>query len=157
MFCTGLCFNIKTFSLVSLPWHVLSLVRSLYPFLQLHSKLPTVFLHTWSHPALFMRHSSMSVPREREREREFEQIHMHWISAVPFSSPWFKPAAEDTCEIIKKEQGVTDCIYDRFVWLKLSAYCLNQKKRGRKKRKKEKKRFFFHTETLQKWKQFGEH
>lgn len=29
----------------------------------------------------------VNVCPEREREREFEQIHMHWISAVPFSSP----------------------------------------------------------------------
>lgn len=110
MFCTGVCFNIKIFSLVSLPWHVLSLVSSLYPFLQLHSKLPTVFLHTWSHPPLFMRHSSMSVPRERESLSTCTGLVLfpsaHLIQTSSRGYMWNNQTVK----------GVTGPKYDRFVW-----------------------------------------
>lgn len=43
------------------PWHERSSVSSLNPFLQLHSKLPMVFLQKCSQPPLWSSHSSISV------------------------------------------------------------------------------------------------
>ena len=42
------------------PWQERSSVSSLNPFLQLHSKLPIVFLQKWSQPPLWTSHSSIS-------------------------------------------------------------------------------------------------
>lgn len=49
-----------------LPWQERSSVSSLKPFLQLHSKLPMVFLQEWSQPPLLTSHSSISAGETSE-------------------------------------------------------------------------------------------
>ena len=54
-----------------IPWQDFSSVNNLNPFLQLQSKLPTVFLQKWSHPPLRVWHSSISVT---PNIKPFEQL-----------------------------------------------------------------------------------
>lgn len=61
-----------------LPWQVLSSVSSLYPFWQLHSKLPTVFRQKWSQPPLFTKHSSISAGNEQQRFNSWQQKCSLW-------------------------------------------------------------------------------
>lgn len=50
---------------VHIPWQDFSSVNNLNPFLQLQSKLPTVFLQKWSQPPLLDWHSSISVTEKK--------------------------------------------------------------------------------------------
>lgn len=61
-----------------LPWQVLSSVSSLYPFWQLHSKLPTVFRQKWSQPPLLTKHSSISAKNEQQRFSSWQQKCSLW-------------------------------------------------------------------------------
>lgn len=54
----------STASPVHIPWQDFSSVNNLNPFLQLQSKLPTVFLQKWSQPPLLDWHSSISVTKK---------------------------------------------------------------------------------------------
>lgn len=53
-----------------IPWQDFSSVNNLNPFLQLQSKLPTVFLQKWSQPPLRVWHSSISVTGKHRQIRQ---------------------------------------------------------------------------------------
>lgn len=64
-----------------LPWQERSSVRSLKPFLQLHSKLPMVFLQKCSQPPLWSSHSSISVGNRRNILAGLP-LQIHWVKSL---------------------------------------------------------------------------
>lgn len=79
-----LCSNQRTLhskaTFQHIPWQDFSSVNNLNPFLQLQSKLPTVFLQKWSQPPLRVWHSSISVTG---KHRQIRQWYLPGIPQVP--------------------------------------------------------------------------
>lgn len=63
-----------------IPWQDFSSVNNLNPFLQLQSKLPTVFLQKWSQPPLRVWHSSISATG---KHRQIRQWYLPCIPQIP--------------------------------------------------------------------------
>lgn len=62
---------------VHIPWQDFSSVNNLNPFLQLQSKLPTVFLQKWSQPPLLDWHSSISVTKQKKKLQQIKTELQH--------------------------------------------------------------------------------